>query len=328
MTSPLALPGDRRVDTPSLAEHLAGRPEGGPAGIVAPIAAVAPILAARLALGVLPGDPGAMAGRNDNGDEHKALDVAAHEHLLAALARTGVRAVVSEEATDVIVLSDTGGFDGAIDPIDGSGSIGIGAPLGLFYAVFPAGGFLRSGSEIMAAGYVSFGHSVDLDLSLGDGAALATLDPATGTFHVAETGATFPAELSMIACNASNRRHLSAGLGAYLDDLAAGRDGPRGRDFNMRWLAAAVGELHRILHRGGLFLYPADEREGYEHGRRRRLYEAFRIPFLVEQAGGAATDGPTPILDRTPASLHQHMPLIFGARDGVATLHRYIARSG
>ena len=321
----LTLPGDQPTTAPDLAATLAARPgDGRLAGIVLAIAGAAPALADRLALGHLPGDPAAIVGVNESGDRQKALDVGAHEFLLAALAAADVGAVLSEEAEDVTVLSDSGAYDVAIDPIDGSGSIGIGAPLGLLFAVFPAGGFLRSGREVVAAGYVSFGHSIDLGFSLGDGVSIATFDRRSGRFHVTDTGVTLAPETTVIAYNASNARHVAPGLKAYLADLVAGADGPRGHDTNMRWLAAAVGELHRIMRQGGVFLYPADSRPEYGSGHLRLLYEAFPIAFLMEQAGGAATDGRQPILQRTAETLHQQTPLIFGSRAEVATISRYL----
>lgn len=327
MTAALALPGDAAPRARPLAGHLADRGANDArqqslAAVVTAIAAAAAPIARRLALGALPGDPGAVVGTNDSGDRQKALDIAAHDHMLAALRRTSVRAVLSEEAADVVALDRGGDWDVAIDPIDGSGSIGIGAPLGLLFAVFPAGGtFLRPGREVVAAGYVAFGHSVDMGFSVGRGLDMATLD-AAGTFRVTRTGVSLPPAASMIAFNASNYRHFPPGLRRYVDELFDGRQGPRGRDFNMRWLAAAAGELHRILNRGGAFLYPADARPGYRDGHLRLIYEAFPIAFLVEQAGGAATDGVAPILGRTPESLHQTTPLVFGARTEVDEIRR------
>ena len=295
--------------------------------LIETVASAAIPLAGRLAQGSLPGDPTAIVGTNDSGDRQKALDLAAHEHLVAALRTASVHAVLSEEAQEVIALSDDGLFDVAIDPIDGSDSIGIGAPLGLLFAVFPRGGFLRSGRELVAAGYVSFGHTVDMAFSVGDGVTMATLDPVAGAFRVTDVGITLPADTGVIAWNASNVRHWPQGLQRYAADCVAGTDGPRGREFNMRWLAAAVCELHRIMRRGGLFLYPADRRKGYEEGRLRLTYEAFPIAFLVEQAGGVATDGRDLILDRIPLRLHQHTALIFGSRNEVAVLQRTLAEA-
>ena len=316
--TPLSLSGDAVITAPSLEAHLATR-SGNAAltGIACAIAHAAAPIAARLAQAGLPGDPAQIVGTNDSGDRQKALDRAAHEHLLEALARVDVRAVVSEEAEDEITLHPVGRYDVAIDPIDGSGSIGIGAPLGLLFCVFEAGNTLqRPGTEVIAAGYVSFGHSTDMGLSLGNGVDLFTLDPASGRFHLAREQVRIPENKPMIAYNASNTGHWPAPLRDHVETrIEAGA--------NMRWIAAAVGDLHRILLQGGIFLYPADARKGYENGRLRLLYEAFPIAYLIEQAGGAATDGTTRILDCITERLHQHSPLIFGDRDMVAAIPRH-----
>lgn len=322
----LRLPIDGAATGPRLSEAL----EGAAAGpVIAAIAGAVPPLAARLAAGRLPGDPETVVGTNDSGDRQKALDLAAHHHMLAALRAAGVRRVLSEEAEAVIALNEGGDFDVAIDPIDGSGSIGIGAPLGLLFSVLPSApdSFLRPGRTAVAAGYASFGHSVDFGFSTGQGVHVATLEPG-GDFRIAHEGLRLKPQASTIAYNASNERHWAPGLRDWAADLRAGADGPRGRDFNMRWLAAAVGELHRILLKGGLFLYPDDARPGYGRGRLRLIYEAAPIAFLIERAGGQATDGRRPILDLAADSLHQMTPLIFGAADEVATIHTYLARKG
>jgi fructose-1,6-bisphosphatase I len=328
----LTLDSDAPVTAIPLADHLMAEAGDDPmrralAALIARIAGASVPIAARLSAGLLPGDPSAVVGTNLSGDRQKALDMAAHHHLMAALRGMSVARVLSEEAEEVIPLDPGGMFDVAMDPIDGSGSIGIGAPLGALFCVFPAGPtFLRPGRDIIAAGYVSFGHSVDLGVSTGAGVTIATLSPDTGRFHVDETGVTVAETTATVAFNASNPRRWSAGLQRYVHDLAEGAEGPRGRDFNMRWIAAAVGDLHRILRRGGMFMYPADTRPGYESGFLRLAYEAFPIAFLIEQAGGAATDGRTPILDLVPDHPHARVPLIFGARAEVATLHDYLSR--
>jgi len=311
----LTLPGDHAVTAETLDAYIE-RADAPPAlrAIVSALVAAQPPIADRLALGHLPGDPAEIVGTNDSGDAQKALDMATH-HRMADVARAaGVRHLLSEEAEEVIVLNPDGAYDLAIDPIDGSGSIGIGAPLGMLFSILPAApeGFLRPGRAIVAAGYASFGHSVDFGFSMGDGVTIATLDRATGHFHIAHERVTLPAATRTIAYNASNERHWSPGLQGWAADMRAGKDGPRGKDFNMRWLAAAVGELHRILLKGGMFIYPADARPGYENGRLRLVYEAGPIAYLMEQAGGRATDGTRDILDRPAIALHENTPLIFG----------------
>lgn len=320
----LILPADGPASGRLIADALTS---DGPEQIVRAIAEALPPLAARLAAGRLHGDPEAIVGVNDSGDKQKALDVAAHDHMIAVLRDAGVRQVLSEEAEDVIHLSESGCFDVAIDPIDGSGSIGIGAPLGMLFSILPASdrGFLRKGREIVAAGYASFGHSLDFGWSVGDGVHIATFDEAAQSFRIARENVTLKPTASTIAYNASNERHWSAGLQTWVQELRLGKDGPRKRDFNMRWLAAAVGELHRILLKGGMFLYPADSRPGYENGRLRLIYESAPIAFLIEQAGGAASDGTQPILDRSPGGLHDFTPLIFGATGEVENLLGHLA---
>ncbi|EPX87773.1 D-fructose 1,6-bisphosphatase [Rubellimicrobium thermophilum DSM 16684] len=321
----LRLPNDGAPTGTLLEEYLPG---DGAGGIVLAVARAVPQLAARLAEGRICGDPTAIVGVNDSGDKQKALDVGAHEHMLAALRAAGVGRVLSEEAEAVITLNPGGAFDVAIDPIDGSGSIGIGSPLGLLFTVLPAApeGFLRTGRSIVAAGYASFGHSCDFGFSIGQGTHIATLEPSTGRFRLTHENLRLPEKAKTIAWNASNERHWHPGLQAWARDLRLGKEGPRGRDFNMRWLAAAVGELHRILLLGGCFIYPADRREGYQNGRLRTIYEACPIAFLIEQAGGAATDGLATILDRLPATHHENTPLAFGCKDEVATIARYLSQ--
>lgn len=320
----LKLPNDGPAQGRLLSEVLTGE---GPAAIVLAIAEAQPPLAARLAAGRMHGDPEAIVGVNDSGDKQKALDVAAHDHMIEVLRAAGVRQVLSEEAEEVISLNPDGAWDVAMDPIDGSGSIGIGAPLGMLFSILPAApeGFLRDGRTVVAAGYASFGHSVDFGWSLGDGTHIATWDAEAGAFRVTRENVVLKPAASTIAYNASNERHWAPGLQAWVAELRAGKDGPRGRDFNMRWLAAAVGELHRILLKGGLFLYPADARKGYDNGRLRLIYECVPIAFLVEQAGGAASDGTQPIRYRQPLALHDMTPLIFGAKDEVDTVLDYLS---
>lgn len=331
MTAPLILAQDGPISAPALTQHLArwaGQDDSrhALAALLTALAEGSIPLAGRLAQGHLTGDPTTVLGINDSGDKQKALDMAAHDHFVALLRGFSVARILSEESDTVIELDPTGRFDVAMDPIDGSGSIGIGAPLGALFAVFPAGeSFLRPGREIIAAAYVSFGHSVDFGFSAGDGVSIATLDPASGVFHVDTTDVRMKDDTTTIAFNASNRKRWLPGLQTYVLDLLEGAEGPRGRDFNMRWIAAAVGDLHRILRRGGLFMYPGDSRPGYEDGFLRLAYEAFPIAYLIEQAGGAATDGTSAILDRIPAHLHDRVPLIFGNRGEVATVGDYLA---
>lgn len=321
----LLLPGD---GAPSGVPLDAFLPHSGPADIIRALARALPALADRLAAGLLPGDPAALVGDNTTGDAQKALDLGAHHHMLDALRGLDVRLVLSEEAEEIAELDPAGAWDVAMDPIDGSGSIGIGAPLGMLFSILPAApeGFMRTGRAIVAAGYASFGHSLDFGFSLGDGVTTATYDRDADTFRIAHERVTLSPVAKVIAYNASNERHWPRGLQTYIRDLLAGKEGPRGRDFNMRWLAAAVGELHRILLKGGAFMYPADRRKGKENGHLRLIYEAAPIAFLMEQAGGAAHDGRVPILDILPDHPHQKTPLFFGATEELELLLGHLSQ--
>lgn len=331
----LKLDGDAPVRSLTITDYLAGWAGDDPlrravARAVDAIAIAAAPVAFRLAQGELPGDPAHIVGTNTGGDHQKALDVGAHEHFLAALRAAGVQAVASEEAEEVAEGDPQGLVSVAMDPIDGSSGIGIGALLGTLFAVLPARDGLefyrQPGHNILAAGYVSYGHSVDLGFSLGDGVTIATYDPGTRAFHIAVERVTIPARTAEIAFNAMAQRHWTPGVQAYVAACIAGREGERGRDFNMRWLAAAVGDLQRILRRGGMFFYVGDRRPGYAEGRLRLVYEANPIAFLCAQSGGAATDGVRPILDIVPEALHQQIPLVFGSSEEVATFKDFMTR--
>lgn len=329
---PMKLAADGEIAAPQLAQFLADQAGEDAnrqelAKVVRTFARAAIPLAARLGQGRLPGDPTAIVGTNESGDKQKALDMAAHDYLIEALRDVSVARVLSEESEQVIELDPNGLFDVAMDPIDGSGSIGIGAPLGALFCVFPAGeSFLRPGRDVIAAGYVSFGHSVDMGFSMGQGVAIATLDQASGLFYVDDQDVSIKEETSVVAFNASNIRRWTPPLQYYAEDLLRGPEGARKREFNMRWIAAAVGDVHRVLRSGGMFLYPADRRPGYEEGYLRLAYEAFPIAYLMEQSGGAASDGFTPILDLVPAHLHDRVPLFFGSKGEVAVLESYLSR--
>ncbi|GGG83231.1 fructose-1,6-bisphosphatase class 1 [Salipiger pallidus] len=321
----LTLPGDRLPTAEILPACL---PEDGLGRIINALAHAMPAIAARLAAGKLMGDPAALVGNNESGDAQKALDVGAHDHVTAELRGCGVRFMLSEEAEEVEVLDPNGSFDIAIDPIDGSGSIGIGAPLGMLFVIYPTGpkDLARPGSEAAASGYASFGHSLDFGYVIkGAGVNLFTFDGQD--FRITNRDVKIKPTTSTIAYNASNERHWAPGLKQWAADLRAGSDGPRGRDFNMRWLAAAVGELHRILLKGGAFLYPADSRPGYEGGRLRLAYEAVPMAMLIEAAGGKATDGINRILDLVPSTPHQNIALVFGASEEVETVARHLSET-
>lgn len=269
---------------------------------------------------------------NPSGDRTTALDLHAERVYVEALAGRGVRAVCSEETPSPIPVDPDGHLVVALDPVDGSSNVDVNAPVGTIFSVLPgpapggdvAAALLRPGRAQLAAGMVVYGPATVLVLTLGEGTDVYALDPRNGDFRLARRGVVLPDDSREYAVNASNARHWGPGVTAYVADLVRGEAGPRGRDVNMRWLAALVAEAYRILTRGGIYLYPADARPGYSRGRIRLVYEANPVALLVEQAGGAATDGVGDVLDLTPTDLHERVPFVFGSRDKVDRVRRYL----
>lgn len=241
-------------------------------------------------------------------------------------------AVASEESEEPVEVTPGGRLVVTTDPVDGSGNIDINAPIGSIFSVLPVDGFeddpgralLQTGRAQLAAGFAVFGPSTVLVLTVGEGTDTYLLDPASGEYVLLHHGMTVAPDAQEYAINASNVRHWAPGIRSYVNDMVSGATGPRARDFNMRWLAALVAEAYRILLRGGIYLYPADARPGYESGRLRLVYEANPVAMVFEQAGGAATNGLTPILDMVPTGHHQRVPLVFGSTDKVDRVRRYL----
>ena len=259
---------------------------------------------------------------NVQGETQKNLDVLAHKLFLDAARQAGVNCMLSEEEEEAVPLNPAGVVALAIDPLDGSSNIVINAPIGTIFGIYPVklGGknsqFLRAGKEMMAAAYIVYGPRTELVLSTGNGTKRFVLDGERSTWlHAGDCN--IPNSACEFAINASNHRHWSGKIRSFVNNCLDGKQGPYGADYNMRWLAALVGETHRILTRGGLFIYPSDSRKGYEKGRLRYCYECAPISFLVENAGGRATDGHTRILDLTPQSLHGRVPFCFGSPEQV-----------
>ncbi|HEY1856172.1 class 1 fructose-bisphosphatase [Acidocella sp.] len=288
-----------------------------------------------LAAGPLAGDLGAVLSSGEAGEEQKALDVQADAIFLSCLRPAPVAAIASEEAEHAVLLDPAAPLLVALDPLDGSSNIETGLSVGSIFSILPRctsaaieHEFLRPGTAQLAAGYVLYGPHTALVLSVGEGTDLYVLEPESRVFLLAQAGLKIPAGKAEFAINMSNYRHWDEGIRLYIDDCLSGQDGPRKIDFNMRWLACLVAEAHRIFSRGGIYLYPADARKGYGSGRLRLIYEASPIAMLVQNAGGLATDGATPILEKIPAKLHQRTPLVFGAHAKVERLASYLRTQG
>ncbi len=285
-------------------------------------------LAKTIARGSLGQTLGGAVGENSDGDQQKALDVMADEAFANALKSLGVRWYASEEQEVVVELDPKGKYALAIDPLDGSSNIDVNVSIGTIFSIFEAKegadeSFLRPASEQIAAGYIIFGPQTGLMVTFGNGTQFYILNPDTGRYEMANDHVVVPKDSIEYAINASNYRHWSKPVKAYIDDCIAGTDGIHERNFNMRWVASLVAETHRILTRGGIFLYPSDSRDGYANGRLRMVYECAPMAFLVEQAEGHATNEHDRILDQTATELHARTPLVFGTPMKVDRLSSY-----
>lgn len=322
--------------TIELADHLARRLDVAEdvmrveaAHAIVTIADAAAKLSTLIARGALAGAMGAdMGAENAGGDGQRALDVIADQMFAEALCGASVRWLASEERDHAEKLAPEGRLGVAIDPLDGSSNIDVNVSVGTIFSIMPAevtadATFLRPGRDQLAAGYVIYGPQTTLVITWGEGVSMFTLDPRKGRFVLTDASRVIPADAAEFAINASNRRHWPSPIRAWYDDALEGEDGPRGRNINMRWVASLVAEAHRILIRGGVFLYPGDARPGYAAGRLRMVYECAPMAMLAEQAGGAATDGRTRLLDIAPAALHARTPLVFGSHAKVARIAAY-----
>ena len=285
-----------------------------------------------VALGNLAGNMGAPVGTaNFGGDVQKRLDIVANETFVNAVRRAPVAAVLSEELSDPLLLDPHAPLVVAIDPLDGSSNIDANVSIGTIFAVFPAVNdasrpadhFLRPGHEQVGAGFIIYGPQTSFVFTLGTGVHAFTLDRRAGMFKLAIPRLAVPTDSTEYAVNASNYRHWDDSVRAYIDDCIRGADGPLRRDHTMRWIASLVADAYRILLRGGVFLYPGDQRHGHRHGRLRLIYEANPISFLVEQAGGSATNSVVRILDIKPKELHARTPIVFGSCAAVQRINRY-----
>jgi len=269
---------------------------------------------------------------NSDGDIQKDLDVVADDIFLAAMRNVPIALYGSEENTGAILIDPAKPLALAIDPLDGSSNIETNVSIGTIFSIMPVTGdpqsdpeqsFLQPGTGQLAAGYFIYGPQLALVLTIGAGTKIFIYCSKFDDFIEAYDSVSIPRDASEFAINVSNYRHWEDPIRSYVDHLFAGSDGPRGKDFNMRWIASLVADCYRIFIRGGVFLYPADKREGYGSGRLRLVYEANPIAFLVEQADGAATDSVNRILEIKPTSLHQRTPLVFGSKSKVERVARY-----
>ena len=271
---------------------------------------------------------GEAGNQNVQGEEQKKLDVLANDLLLDALAKNSHCAgVASEELDDATPANADGSLLVLCDPLDGSSNIDINMAVGTIFSILPYqrqgqisanSDFLQAGNQQLAAGYLLYGTSTVLALTIADNVVMFSLDPDSNDYVLIEEDVQIDADTSEYAINASNYRYWQAPMQQYIDELIAGKTGVRGRDFNTRWVAAMVGDVHRILCRGGLFTYPFDTKDANKAGKLRLMYEANPMSLLIERASGAATDAVQRILDIEPTDIHQRVPVVLGSKNEVA----------
>ena len=286
--------------------------------------------------GALGGVLGTAGSENVQGEVQKKLDIIANEVLIEANEWGGhLAAMASEEMDEIYVVPNRypqGEYLLLFDPLDGSSNIDVNVSIGTIFSVLkkPEGStaveekdFLQAGCQQVAAGYCVYGPQTTLVLTVGDGVAMFTLDREQGSFVLTEENLKIPADTQEFAVNMSNMRHWDEPVKRYIDECLQGKDGPRGKDFNMRWIASMVADVHRILTRGGVFLYPWDKREPEKAGKLRLMYEANPMSWLIEQAGGAATNGKQRILDIDPSKLHERVSVVLGSKNEVERITAY-----
>jgi len=279
---------------------------------------------------------GSAGSENVQGEVQKKLDVIANEVLVEANEWGGHLAAMASEEMDSIHIVPNRYPQGEhlllFDPLDGSSNIDVNVSIGTIFSVLKKVGhargiseedFLQPGRQQVAAGYCVYGPQTTLVLTVGDGVAMFTLDREQGSWVLTQDNVQIPADTKEFAINMSNMRHWAPPVRRYIEDCLAGREGPRSKDFNMRWVASMVADVHRILTRGGVFMYPWDQREPDKPGKLRLMYEANPMAFLVEQAGGLATNGKERIMDIVPTKLHERVSVILGSRNEVERVTGY-----
>ena len=284
---------------------------------------------------------GSAESENVQGEIQKKLDIIANEVLIEANEWGGhLAAMASEEMEGIYVVPNRfpqGEYLLLFDPLDGSSNIDVNVSIGTIFSVLKKGGnhegvserdFLQPGSQQAAAGYCIYGPQTTLVLTVGDGVAMFTLDREQGAWMLTADAMRIPEDTKEFAINMSNMRHWAPPVARYIDECLAGTTGPRGKDFNMRWIASMVADVHRILTRGGVFMYPWDQREPDKAGKLRLMYEANPMSFIVEQAGGAATNGRERILDLQPGKLHERVPVFLGSKNEVERVSGYHRDAG
>jgi fructose-1,6-bisphosphatase I len=277
---------------------------------------------------------GTAGSENVQGEVQKKLDIIANEVLIEANEWGGhLAGMASEEMDDMHAVPlhyPQGEYLLLFDPLDGSSNIDVNVSIGTIFSVLKHKGgevsndsFLQAGTEQVCAGYCVYGPQTTLVLTVGQGVAMFTLDREQGSFVQTADQVQIPEDTKEFAINMSNMRHWAPPVKRYIDECLAGKDGAREKDFNMRWIASMVADVHRIMTRGGIFMYPWDKREPGKPGKLRLMYEANPMSFLIEQAGGASTNGLQRIMELQPGGLHERVSVVLGSKNEVELVTRY-----
>ncbi len=318
----------------NLAQYLEHNADAHMGVLISAIAEVSQSISAAVHKGALGGVLGSAGSENVQGETQKKLDIIANDMILDALAATGVVAgMASEELDDCSPVpghSDRP-FLVMFDPLDGSSNIDVNVSIGTIFSVLPNPdvgeitneSFLQPGTEQLAAGYVVYGPQTSLVLTFGRGVVAFTLDREAGQYIQTSESMDVPEDTKEFAINMSNQRHWYKPVQRYITELLEGKTGVRGKDFNMRWIASMVADVHRVLTRGGIFMYPKDLRDPNKPGKLRLMYEANPMSMLIEQAGGKSFDATQRILDIQPSELHQRCAVMLGSANEVQRVSDY-----
>lgn len=318
-----------------LLQHLHGEHSLALSAILMDIAEACKEIAFSIDTGALAGNMGNLGSENVQGEVQKALDIITNEIFIASVQKSGyVAGMVSEELTECMLVAEAhrqhGQYLLVFDPLDGSSNIDVNISVGTIFSILESANknptsadFLRLGTSQLCAGYALYGPSTMFVFTTGNGVNGFTLNTEAQEFYLSHPKMQVAENTQEFAINMSNYRFWQEPVQRYLDECLQGKEGIRGKDFNMRWVASMVAEVHRILVRGGLFMYPSDSKQKTKNGKLRLLYEANPMSFIMEQAGGAASTGLQRILEILPTGIHERVPVIMGSQREVNRLIIY-----
>ncbi|WP_137151450.1 class 1 fructose-bisphosphatase [Devosia sp. FKR38] len=302
--------------------------DAGLASVMQTMAAASAEIARVLRSAAITGETGLAGHTNVQGEAQKALDVISNDIVLSHIGENPeISILISEELDEAVQMQNQGRYLVATDPLDGSSNLDVNVTVGTIFSILDASkGLLQPGTAQLGAGYAAYGPATSLVLTFGPRAAAFTLDD-TGTFQLTTAALSVPRASAEYAINTARERLWDAATRGYVAENVAGETGPAGKRYNMRWVGSMVADVHRILMRGGIFLYPLDSETSAKGGRLRLLYEGNPMALLVQAAGGRSTTGQQSVLDVVPTSIHQRVPVVLGSADEVARVEAWYGRT-